>query len=196
MQDANPFPAVSPEIALPREEAPVAQTARPWRLHVRPMWDIGLKALLLFVVAQAWVVQGYKVFGSCMEPNLFTGERLLGSKLALATGIHRGDVVVFQPPHKPHSAFIKRIVALPGEIVEIRNNRVYVNERELKEPYLRLAWHDERPPERVPDHMVYVLGDNRNNSNDSRMWGELPIDSIQAKAWFRYWPPQRIGPIE
>lgn len=154
-----------------------------------------MKGMAFFVAAQLWIVQGYCVFGSCMEPNLTTGERLLGSKLAVAAGIQRGDVVVFQPPHKPHTAFIKRVVALPGEVVEIKNNRVYVNDRPLKEPYLQLSWHDERPAERVPADMVYVLGDNRDNSNDSRVWGELPIRSIQAKAWFRYWPLDRVGPI-
>jgi signal peptidase I len=164
---------------------------RGFRLH--PLWDVGAKALVLFVIAQCWVVQGYKVFGSCMEPNLCTGERLLGSKLALLGGIHRGDVVVFRPPHKPNTAFIKRVIGLPGEVISIRNNHVYVNDRELNEPYLRLEWHDERAPERIPMDKVYVLGDNRDNSNDSRIWGELKLDAIQAKAWFRYWPPDRVG---
>ena len=164
--------------------------------RLQPLWETVFKALLLFVIAQTWIVQGYKVFGSCMEPNLWTGERLLGSKLGLVQGIQRGDVVVFQPPHKPHMAFIKRVIGLPGETLEIRNNRVYVNNRLLREPYLQRAWHDDRRPERIPDHMVYVMGDNRDNSNDSRMWGQLPVRSIQAKAWVRHWPLSRIGFIQ
>jgi signal peptidase I len=183
---------VASEVAFPPQAVPRAQPKR-FQLRLNPLWDAVAKALLVFVIAQTWVVQGYRVYGSCMEPNLATGERLLGSKLSLASGIHRGDVVVFQPPHKPQTAFIKRVVGLPGELIEIRDNRVHVNGRPLKEPYLGRSWHDERPPERVPDHMVYVLGDNRDNSNDSRVWGELPIESIQAKAWFRYWPPERVG---
>lgn len=183
--------------ALPRPaEVPVAVARPRKRFRLHPALDAILKAAALFLIAQFWVVQGYRVFGSCMEPNLTTGERLLGSKLALVGGIHRGDVVVFQPPHKPHTAFIKRIVGLPGEIIEIKNNRVYVNNKPLNEPYLHLSWHDERAAERIPDDKVYVLGDNRDNSNDSRIWGELPIESIQAKAWFRYWPLDRMGVIE
>jgi len=175
--------------------APLVSAARS-APRLQPVWETLLKALLLFLIAQTWVVQGYKVFGSCMEPNLWTGERLLGSKLGLVQGVQRGDVVVFQPPHKPQAAFIKRVIGLPGEILEIRQNRVYVNNHLLNEPYLQRAWHDDRPAERIPDHMVYVMGDNRDNSNDSRMWGELPVQSIQAKAWVRYWPLNRVGFIQ
>jgi signal peptidase I len=154
--------------------------------------EMGSWSVLLFVIAQTWVVQGYKVYGSCMEPNLFTGERLLGSKLSLAEGVHRGDVVVFKAPHKPRSVFIKRVVGLPGDTIEIRHNEVYVNDQRLKESYLHRTWHDERAPQRIPAGMVYVLGDNRDNSNDSRMWGFLPMKNIQAKAWVRYWPLNRL----
>jgi signal peptidase I len=155
-----------------------------------------VKALFLFAVVQGCVVQGYRVYGSCMEPNLNTGERLLGNKLALAQGVHRGDVIVFQPPHKKDTAFVKRVIGLPGEEIEIRDSRVYVNHRVLTEPYLHRVWHDDRAPERIPDNMVFVLGDNRDNSNDSRMWGELPVRNIQAKACFRYWPLDKMGWIQ
>ncbi|HEU4751630.1 MAG TPA: signal peptidase I [Armatimonadota bacterium] len=193
MQDAKPFPirdALHPEQARPQPRA--ARRRSSWR----PIWDIAIRALIVFFIVQTWVMQGYRVFGSCMEPNLCTGERLLGSKLALASGIHRGDVVVFHPPHRPDTAFIKRIIGLPGETIEIRNNRVYVNDRELNEPYLHRAWHDDRPPERIADDKVFVMGDNRDNSNDSRMWGELPVRNIQAKAWVRYWPLNRFGWVD
>jgi signal peptidase I len=175
------------------QEQPAEPVAARRGFRIPAAWDTALRALVLFLIVQTWILQGYKVFGSCMEPNLATGERLLGSKVALMQGIRRGDVVVFKPPHKPDTAFIKRVVGLPGEVLEIRNNRVYVNDRLLDEPYLRRAWHDDRPPTRIPEHMVYVLGDNRDNSNDSRIWGELPIANIQAKAWYRYWPPDRAG---
>jgi len=177
---ASPAPAALPALRRPRS----------W---LRACCDTGFRAALLFMVAQTWVVQGYKVYGSCMEPNLCTGERLLGSKLALTEGVRRGDVVVFRPPHKPNTAFIKRVVGLPGEVLEIRHNQVYVNNRALNEPYLQREWHDDRPAEKIPDHMVFVMGDNRDNSNDSRSWGELPVANIQAKAWVRYWPPDRAG---
>ena len=185
-------------VELHLNEAPYRLLPAPPRRQrgLRTFWETGFRAVLLFVVVQTWIVQGYKVYGSCMEPNLRTGERVLGSKLGIMQGIHRGDVVVFRPPHKPETAFVKRVVGMPGEVLEIRNNVVYVNGTALKEPYLHRDWHDDRPPEKIAANMVFVMGDNRDNSNDSRMWGELPIDHIQAKAWLRYWPPERAGLIQ
>jgi signal peptidase I len=190
MQDVPAIPR--PDLAH-QEARPAPSRRRGAVLFFQQLAGAGVKALLLFAIVQSWVIQGYKVYGSCMEPNLNTGERLLGNKLSLASGIHRGDVVVFRPPHKPDTAFVKRVVGLPGEMIEIRNSRIYVNDRLLTEPYLGREWHDDRAPERVARDKVFVLGDNRDNSNDSRMWGELPISNIQAKATFRYWPPERMG---
>jgi signal peptidase I len=192
MQDAICLPA---DQEFAPDAKPLALSHRKARRWLRAWCDTAFRALLLFAIAQMWIIQGYKVFGSCMEPNLNTGERLLGSKLALVEGVHRGDVIVFRPPHKPETAFIKRVIGLPGEMLEIRNNQVYVNDRPLNEPYLRRAWHDDRRAERIPDHMLYVMGDNRDNSNDSRSWGELPLTNVQAKAWVRYWPLDRFGVI-
>lgn len=190
MQDATTFPL--PEITLP-ENRPFSQSRTRRNSFAQHLASTATKALVLFAVVQGCVVQGYRVYGSCMEPNLNTGERLLGNKLALAQGVHRGDVIVFQPPHKKDTAFVKRVIGLPGEEIEIRDSRVYVNHRVLTEPYLQRAWHDDRAPERIPNNMVFVLGDNRDNSNDSRMWGELPVRNIQAKACFRYWPLEKMG---
>lgn len=153
-------------------------------------------ATALFLAAQTFLVQGYQVYGACMEPNLTTGERLLGSKVAVMAGIHRGDIVVFRPPHRQGTTFIKRVVGLPGEVLEIRNNRVFVNGKQLTEPYLHRNWHDDRAAEAITPGMVFVMGDNRDNSNDSRIWGELPIRNIQAKAWFRYWPLARVEVLQ
>jgi signal peptidase I len=195
MSEATTFTAG--ELSLPQREMHRSLLPDPRRRRgAKAIWETSFRAVLLFVVVQTWVIQGYKVYGSCMEPNLRTGERVLGSKLGVMQGIHRGDVVVFRPPHKPETAFVKRVIGLPGEVLEIRNNVVYVNERPLREPYLHRAWHDDRPPERIAPNMVFVMGDNRDNSNDSRMWGELPIDHIQAKAWVRYWPLDRAGLIQ
>lgn len=195
MQEASSIPlseGILPEPSVPAGRAsarPAAAEGRWWL----PYWQTATRAVLVFLALQLWVVQGYRVYGSCMEPNLCTGERLLGSKLALLQGIHRGDVVVFRPPHQPDTAYVKRVIGLPGEVIEIRHSRVFIDGRELKEPYLQRAWHDDRPPQRIGADRVFVLGDNRDNSNDSRMWGELPIRNISAKAWLRYWPPERIG---
>jgi signal peptidase I len=167
-----------------------AASAKPlWREWVETL----LATLLIFLFVESFVVQGFKVYGSCMEPNLYTGERLLGNKLIYRMdGIHRGDIVVFRPPHRLDTPFIKRVIGMPGEIIAIQHNQVYINSRPLNEPYLRLAWHDDRPAERISPGKLFVMGDNRDNSSDSRSWGELPLRNIQAKAWLRYWPLSRL----
>jgi signal peptidase I len=201
---------VSPLSDLPaRPEATVAETAAdpaillPVRAgarvagHAKPLWrewiETLVATLLIFLFVESFVVQGFKVYGSCMEPNLYTGERLLGNKLVYRIdGIHRGDIVVFRPPHRPDTPFIKRVIGMPGEILEIRRSQVYINGHPLHEPYLRLSWHDDRPAERIPPGMLFVMGDNRDNSSDSRAWGDLPLANVQAKAWLRYWPLSRL----
>jgi signal peptidase I len=201
---------VSPLPELPaRPEAPPGEASADSHTHfparpglrtltsARPLWrewvETLLATLLIFLFVESFVVQGFKVYGSCMEPNLYTGERLLGNKLIYRMdGIHRGDIVVFRPPHRPDTPFIKRVIGLPGEILEIHHNQVYINSHRLNEPYLRLAWHDDRPAERIAPGMLFVMGDNRDDSSDSRSWGELPLQNIQAKAWLRYWPLNRL----
>jgi len=187
-------PAAEP---VPEATSPAAEGAVGIRTHGKPMWrewvETLLTTLLIFLFVESFVVQGFKVYGSCMEPNLYTGERLLGNKLVYHfDGIHRGDIVVFRPPHRPDTPFIKRVIGLPGEILEIRNNQVFINGRHLNEPYLYNAWHDNRSAERIAPGSVFVMGDNRDNSADSRSWGELPLTNVQAKAWLRYWPLNRL----
>jgi signal peptidase I len=205
MEQATPlteFPA-RPDVPVPTPEAAPAapETATLARAPGKPMWrewvETLLTTLLIFLFVESFVVQGFKVYGSCMEPNLYTGERLLGNKLIYHFDqIHRGDIVVFRPPHRPDTPFIKRVIGMPGEILEIRDNVVYINSRRLNEPYLRNAWHDNRPAERIPAGMVYVMGDNRDNSSDSRSWGELPLSNVHAKAWLRYWPLSRLEVLQ
>src|SRR5438105_250561 len=182
---------------FPLPQSEVLEKAPAVRRAARPIWREWLETILttvaFFFLVEMFVVQGYKVYGSCMEPNLFTGERILGNKIVYDfERIERGDIVVFRPPHHPETPFVKRVIGLPGDILAIRNNHVYINGRRLMEPYLRRAWHDDRAPTRVRPGMVFVMGDNRDNSSDSRAWGELPVRNIQAKAWLRYWPPSRI----
>jgi signal peptidase I len=161
---------------------------------LREFAETVIMTVVVFVFLITFVVQGYKVYGSCMEPNLFTGERLLGNKFIYRFEQPvRKDIVVFRYPPNPRKVFIKRIIALPGEIVEIRGGRVYVNGRMLDEdPYVKNLPHGDFPPQKVPSGNVFVLGDNRDESNDSRFWGNLPVRNIQAKAWFRYWPVSRL----
>lgn len=150
---------------------------------------IGLTiGLFLFLIT--FVAQGYMVYGGCMEPNLCTGERLLGNKLIYRfSEPSRGDVVIFRYPRDPSQIYVKRIIGLPGEVVEMRRGRVFVNNHAIDEhKYLKNRSFGNLPPRRIGKSSLFVLGDNRNNSNDSRFWGNLPIDNIQAKACMLYWP--------
>ena len=122
--------------------------------------------------------------------NLFTGERLLGNKLIYQfTRPSRHDIVIFKYPRDPKQIFVKRIIGLPGEIVEMRGGRVYVNHRAIDEhTYVKNPSNGNLSPRKIEKGSVFVLGDNRNNSNDSRYWGNLPLSNVQAKAGLLYWP--------
>ncbi|MFQ5778900.1 MAG: signal peptidase I, partial [Terriglobia bacterium] len=112
--------------------------------------------------------------------------------------IQRGDVVVFRYPRDPRKSFIKRVVGLPGEMVEIRRGVVYINGNALQENYLRQGVYDHNsyPKLRLSSKEYFVLGDHRRNSNDSRAWGTVDRDYIYGKAVFAYWPLDRFGRIE
>jgi signal peptidase I len=167
---------------------------------LRQVIDTVILTALIFLFLITFVIQGYKVYGSCMEPNLQSGERLLGNKLIYHFAKpNRGDVIVFRYPKDPRKIFVKRVVALPGEIVEIRKGILYINGKPLDERrYLKNAPKDPRgdlSQHRVAPGHLFVLGDNRDQSNDSRSWGDLPIEDVQAKVWIRYWPLTRCAII-
>ncbi|MCC6445620.1 MAG: signal peptidase I [Armatimonadetes bacterium] len=152
--------------------------------------------LILFLFAETFLLQGFKVYGHCMEPNLYSGERLLGNKLVYRFGSPgRGDVVVFRYPEDPSKVFIKRVIGLPGDRVALRSGKLYVHGKALAEPYVVYPFHGDFESETVPPGHLFVLGDNRDYSNDSRFWGMLPIRNVEARAWFRYWPLNRIATL-
>ena len=129
------------------------------------------------------------VEGSSMRPTLENHQRLIVNKLAYRSDLpERGDIVVFHFPIDPDQDFIKRVIGLPGDDVEIDNGEVRVNGEVLIEPYIASApgyvgaWH-------VPENQIFVLGDNRNNSSDSHAWGAVPIENFIGKAFLIYWPP-------
>ncbi|MDO8682230.1 MAG: signal peptidase I [Armatimonadota bacterium] len=153
-------------------------------------------AILVFLFTISFIAQGYRVYGSCMEPNLRTGERLLGSKLAYKLrSPARGDIVVFKCPQDRSQIYIKRVIGLPGELVEIRDGVVSINGKRLSEPYLTHIPHGSYRAGVVKNDYLFVMGDYRDCSNDSRFWGQLPVSDIQAKAWVRYWPLQRASAL-
>jgi len=159
--------------------------------------DLSVAVLFCFFLI-AFVAQAFRVQGTSMEPLLLDGERIVVNKfLYRFRAIERGDVVVFWYPRDPSVSFVKRVVALPGDFVEIRGGELAVNGVAVKEPYLPASFrdHDSYGPTEVRKGYYFVLGDHRRSSNDSRSWGEVPEKYIYGRAVFRFWPMSRIGPI-
>jgi signal peptidase I len=149
--------------------------------------------VVLFLLIRT-VAQNFRIDGDSMEPNLHNGQYLIISRLAYRFGEpQRGDIVVFRFPRDPNRDFIKRVIGLPGETVQVRRGQVFIDGQPLDEPYRpRMGSYDAGPVTLGPDE-VYVLGDNRNNSSDSHAWGPLPMKNIIGKALISYWPPQHWG---
>jgi signal peptidase I len=143
----------------------------------------------LFLVLQN-TIQTCIVSSSSMEPDLTVGQRLIVSKITYRFyAPKRGDIIVFQPPANPGAIpYIKRVIGLPGDIVEIKDGKVLINGNALFEPYIKETPSYYMPPEDIPAESYFVLGDNRNDSNDSHVWGTVPRDNIIGKASFTIWP--------
>ena len=186
----------------PKTESPPAKAGvRPWWVSAA-VWarDLALSVLIAVVVI-LFVYQPVKVEGTSMMPSLVDQERIFINKFIYRFGlgeIERGDLVVFWFPGDPSKSYIKRVIGLPGDVVEIRKGVVYVNGERLDEPYVPPEYRDRqsRPPVRVPPDHYYVMGDHRTSSNDSRNWGPVARNQIYGKAVFVYWPPEKLGPIE
>ncbi len=182
-----------PEISVTQVSGPISLTEiRGW---MRDIFFAAVTAILIVI----FVVQPVKVEGTSMEPKLSDQERIFVNKFVYHfSGIDRGDIVVFWYPKDPTKSFIKRVIGLPGETVEIRSGVVFVNSEPITEPYVPPGFFDyaTHDPIVVPEGQFFVLGDHRNSSNDSRNWGFVPRRSIFGKAIFRYWPVSRLGLIE
>jgi signal peptidase I len=151
------------------------------------------------ILIVVFLYQPVKVEGTSMLPELVDQERIFVNKFVYRIEkISRKDIVVFWYPKDPTKSYIKRIVGMPGDLVEIRTGIVYVNDHQLDEPYLTAEFKDTRSygPVRVDPGFYYVLGDHRNQSNDSRMWGLVPERYIYGKAVFRYWPMNKMGTLD
>ena len=161
-------------------------------------------ALMLTSLAVVFIVQPVKVEGTSMLPRLHDGERIFVNKLIYydeyrwAPKIERGDIVVFWYPNDPSKSYIKRVIGLPGETVEVRAGTVYINGSILEEKYLDPRENvspASQAPVQVKLNYYFVMGDNRDNSSDSRIWGLVPKKYIYGKALFRYWPPSAASVI-
>ena len=175
-------------------------------------------AVVLALFIRTWVVQAFKIPTGSMENNLLIGDHLLVNKFVfnpLLTGdefltptgeVKRGDILVFKFPEDPERDFIKRVIGLPGETLEVRDRQVFIDGHAIEEPYLE----DQKPafgsggltmdrrdtygPIAIPDAHYFMMGDNRDNSQDSRFWGPLPHAYVKGKAFVIYWsfdgPPE------
>lgn len=174
------------------------ETRSLWR-EVRAFTRDLLVAVLIAVLVIVFIVQPVRVEGTSMLPRLHDGERIFVNKFVYKfESINRGDIVVFWYPNDPSKSFIKRVIGLPGETVSIRDGIVYVNGEPLDEPYLDSSFHAQRDslsPVYVKPHYYFVMGDNRDASNDSRQWGLVPEKYIYGKAIFRYWPLGNVGTV-
>ncbi len=145
--------------------------------------------VLIALAVTLFVVQGFCVSGACMEPHLYTGERVLAWKLAYAVQEpKRGDIVIFHYPRDPRQIYVKRIVGLPGETVSMYRGQIAIDNRTLPEPYRVRAAHGDMAARFVPHDQYFVMGDNRDVSDDSRYWGDLPKSRIIGRAVASYWP--------
>ncbi|MBI5354519.1 MAG: signal peptidase I [Chloroflexi bacterium] len=177
------------EIQEPVVEGQVGEEEKiNWRRFGLDILETLLLALILFFAING-ISARVRVDGFSMRPTLEDGEFVLVSKLSYLFGsAQRGDIIVFHFPMNPQEELIKRVIGLPGDHVRISAGNVYVNEQKLTEPYIA-ATPSYSGEWLVAEGQLFVLGDNRNNSNDSKDWGLLPSKNVVGKAVLIYWPP-------
>ncbi|MBE0429244.1 MAG: signal peptidase I [Thermoleophilia bacterium] len=155
-------------------------------------------AVALAFVLQAYLVKPFQIPSESMEPTIGPGDRILVNRLAYRYGtIERGDVIVFKSPQDPDVDFVKRVIAVAGDTVEVKQGLVILNGEPLIEPYVQAPDSSTFPSRQIPEDAVFVMGDNRRNSDDSRFWQPpwLPLDNVIGEAFIKYWPPERIGTL-
>ncbi len=174
----------------------------PWRIW----WDnfqILFVALILALLIRVFVAEPRFIPSDSMVPTLEIGDRLVVEKVSYHLHPPRfGDIVVFDPPlqlqeygFKKDQAFIKRVIGTPGQTIQVRNGTVYVDDRPLVEPYIAAPPNYLLPPVQVPAGQLFVMGDNRPNSNDSHVWGFLPQENVIGHACLRFYPFDRLGVV-
>lgn len=203
MESLNETPAVAipfdnlppPEQLPPPEELTPAKPSR-WAgigSAVRELIETLVLTVVIFLLIR-FAVQNFRIEGFSMEPNFHDGQFILVNKIEYMLKMpERGDVVVLIPPTSANRDFIKRIIALPGDQVQVTDGKVYINGALLDEPYPLNPGSYSTGVMTIAPEEYYVLGDNRNNSSDSHAWGTVSVKKIVGKVWATYWPPQMIG---
>jgi len=202
-------PPESPQPVSPLHSAPGVPASSPAQVQTQPAHSIRreirvwtrdlLIAIGLALVIIVFLYQPVKVEGTSMAPLLSDQERIFINKFVYRfEPIQRGDVVVFWYPLDRTKSFIKRVVGLPGESVEIRQGVVYVNNKVVPEPYVPAQYEDlsDFGPVRVPKDSFFVMGDHRISSNDSRVFGPVSSRYIYGRAVFAYWPVDHFGSLD
>ena len=192
----------------PPEQSNLESTApQPLLVQWWQKWGENITILVLAVglafLIRTFVAEPRYIPSESMLPTLEIGDRLIVEKLSYYTHPpQRGDIIVFAPPpqlqaqgYLEEQAFIKRVIGLPGNTIEIKNGRVFVDQELLTESYIAQAPNYAMSPTVVPPERVFVMGDNRNNSTDSRFWGPVPEENIVGEAFATYWPPKDIGTL-
>lgn len=161
-----------------------------------------VSAGVLAIGIRACVAEARFIPSESMLPTLAIDDRLIVEKISYRfRRPERGDVIVFSPTdalkeQNYQEAFIKRVIGIPGDLIEVKNGNVYVNGKQLTEKYILNAPNYKYGPIKVPEGQYLVLGDNRNNSYDSHYWGFVPFDNVIGRATVRFWPPSRLGPLD
>lgn len=171
--------------------------------RIRENLQILVIALALALFIRAFIAEPRYIPSDSMLPTLEVSDRLVVEKISYYFRLpQRGEIVVFEPPqqlqiqgYQKDQAFIKRVIGTPGQTVQIQNGIVYLNGNPLKEDYIAEPPAYQMPAVRVPEDQLFVMGDNRNNSNDSHVWGFLPKQNVIGHACFRFWPINRFGRI-
>ena len=186
------------------------------RALIRELIETVILALLIFLGLQ-FSIQNFRVEGSSMQPTLEEGQYVLVNKLVYLrlapqglssllpfvnsdreevifpfSAPSLGDVIIFHFPRDPSRDFVKRVIGVPGDVVEIKQGRVFLNGEEIDEPYVTHPDRGSMAPRSIPENSFFVLGDNRRASNDSRDWGTVPAELIIGRASVSYWPLDRL----
>lgn len=199
MQEQDSSPTPLPDVSAAAPQPPLRST-----LWNAVSWFRDLVfSVLIAIVMIVFIYQPVKVEGTSMMPTLTNEERIFINKFTYRFGlgsIERGDTVVFWYPQDTTKSYIKRVIGIPGDHIRVDGGQVYVNGRALAEDYVPKdfrdysSWRDGQE-QVVPEGKYFVLGDHRNQSSDSRMWGWVPRENIYGKAVFVYWPLDKMGRV-
>jgi signal peptidase I len=192
----------NPDRSPPESTPPTPLLVQLWQKWGENIQILVLALGLAFLI-RTFVAEPRYIPSESMLPTLEIGDRLIVEKLSYYSHLpHRGDIVVFVPPpqlqeqgYQGDQAFIKRVIGLPGDTIAVQDGRVFVNQQLLTEAYVAEPPNYLMSPMVVPPAQLFMMGDNRNNSNDSHIWGFLPRENIVGHACFRFWPLERFGGI-